>query len=338
MHGGGPRAPRQLTRERGLEAQPAPGAMRRPEEAHATVVRERPLHGAVRQHDQLVDAGGERAQLVDRRPERRARRVDLLRDDDEPHAARASTARSDQLDDVGGVLLGRVRPRRRARLALRAEALGERAVGEEPDERVRDLGGRSGSTSSPDSPSRTTSGIPPARAPTTARPRQSASSTTLGVPSDREASRSNHASSNAFTTSGVSSRLSQVTRPGKLADERLSDVAMSPVSDDPQRGLRDARGGEPPGLCDRMDVLVSLEHADEQGGRALGERRDRRLGERSELGVGRERERRLDPGLADDPGRERRQRPHGVRPADGHQRGTVGQRCNQRAGARPVEP
>ena len=130
-----------------------------------------------------------------------------------------------------------------------------------------------GSTRSPVSSGQTTSGIPPARAPTTARPRQSASSTTRGVPSEREASSSSHASSSAFTTSGVSS----LALPGDLirevADQPLGDVARAGRR---RRAAAVAAGTR--GAASRhasaigVDVLVALEDTDVERDRALGER------------------------------------------------------------------
>ena len=75
--------PRELARERGLEARaaqrPVPGA----ERAHAAVVGQHARDGAVGEHDDLVDERRERADLRHRRRERRVPRIDLLRDEDE---------------------------------------------------------------------------------------------------------------------------------------------------------------------------------------------------------------------------------------------------------------
>ena len=49
---------------------------------------------ALREMNAAVDLRGERPELVDGRPEHGARRVDLLGDDDEPHARLLATARS----------------------------------------------------------------------------------------------------------------------------------------------------------------------------------------------------------------------------------------------------
>ena len=80
--------------------------------------------------------------FVDGRPEHRAGRVDLLRDDDEPHRPPGLHGAAHELDDAVGVLVRRVRPLGRERAAAGAEALRELAVGEEPHEGVGDLGRR----------------------------------------------------------------------------------------------------------------------------------------------------------------------------------------------------
>ena len=92
-NGARPGPPNELPRERIFEAEPAACPVTGPEQPHAAVVGQHAVDGAVRENDQLVDARGEGAELGDRGPEHRARGVDLLRDDDEPHARRASTAR-----------------------------------------------------------------------------------------------------------------------------------------------------------------------------------------------------------------------------------------------------
>ena len=55
----------------------------------------------------------------------------------------------------------------------------------------------------------------------------------------------------------------------QLADERLGDVGARALADDAQRRRRDARRGEPPRLREAVDVLVRLEHADEERDRLL---------------------------------------------------------------------
>ena len=92
-HRRGPGPPRELPGERRLEAQAAARPARGAERPDAAVLGKRALDRAVREHDELVDPCRERPELVDRRPEHGAGRVDLLRDDHEPHPRLASTAR-----------------------------------------------------------------------------------------------------------------------------------------------------------------------------------------------------------------------------------------------------
>ena len=211
------RGRRASSRESALSKRsPRPGPVTRPEQPHAAVVGQRAVDGAVREDDELVDARGEGAQLGDRRPEHRARGVDLLRDDDEPHALRASTARptssATRSAYSSGVYVHDAASAPAALAEALAPARGRRGPGR-ARRRCRPAGrGRRGARSRRPT---TTSGIPPARAPTTARPRHSASSTTRGVPSERDARSSSQESSNAVTTSDVSSRRSHVTRPGR---------------------------------------------------------------------------------------------------------------------------
>ena len=63
---------------------------------------------------------------------------------------------------------------------------------------------------------------------------------------------------------------------GELCDERLGDVTAVAVADQPQRRFGHALGDEPPGRGEVLDVLVRLEHADEERprlGGQLGRRR-----------------------------------------------------------------
>ena len=75
--------PGQLAGQRGLEARSAQRLVRRAEGAHAAVLRQHAVDRAVGEHDDLVDELRERADLRDRRRERRMARIDLLRDEDE---------------------------------------------------------------------------------------------------------------------------------------------------------------------------------------------------------------------------------------------------------------
>ena len=51
---------------------------------------------------------------------------------------------------------------------------------------------------------------------------------------------------------------------GELRDEGLGDVPPVPVADQAQRRFGHALGDEPPGGGEILDVLVRLEHADEE--------------------------------------------------------------------------
>ena len=144
--------------------------------------------------------------------------------------------------------------------------------------------------------------------------------------------------SNARTTAWVSSRRSQRHPARQVAKERLDDVSMASVADDPQRRVGDPRRGEPPGIGDRVDVLVPLQHTDEQRDRVVGQRNEWGLGERAQLGVGRERGRGLDARILNDARREGRQRPYGVGAADRDERRPIREGRDHGAGGRAVEP
>ncbi len=74
----------QLLRQRGLEAHTAPDLRARGEAPAAAVVRQRARQHAIGEHDHLVDELRKRADLRHRGRERRMRRIDLLRDEDQP--------------------------------------------------------------------------------------------------------------------------------------------------------------------------------------------------------------------------------------------------------------
>jgi hypothetical protein len=83
----------ELRRERRLEPRAAAGFRTRAEGADARVGRQRVRHGPVREDDHLVDAPRERRDLRHRRGKRRMLWVDLLRDEDEPHALQSAERR-----------------------------------------------------------------------------------------------------------------------------------------------------------------------------------------------------------------------------------------------------
>src|SRR4029078_12991258 len=136
----------------------------------------RALDRAVGEHGELVDPCRECPELVDRRPQHGAGRVDLLRDEHEPHLRLASTARptssttrsaySSAVYVHSAESARPPAPRRSASSRSERSRTSESAIS----------AGRHGSTRSPVSPSPTSFVIPPARASTTAPPRQRASS------------------------------------------------------------------------------------------------------------------------------------------------------------------
>ena len=276
-----------------------PRPTRRPERKRRTrqFVGSAPSTARVGQDDELVDACGERAELGDRRPEHGARRIDLLRHDDEPHAAGLHRARH-ELGHPLGVLVRGVRPLRGVRVRAVPEPLRERPVGEDPYERVGDLVRPLRIDEQPRLLGPDDVGDPAGPgaddgAPAAERleddPRRS-----LGARGEEQ-------------QPGVVERLHDLGRlepplpgdlVGQVAYERLGDVVVAALAHEPETRVRDARRREPPRLGDGVDVLVALEDADVERDGALGKRGDGRLGEGGQVGVRRERGCRLDPGGA----------------------------------------
>ena len=151
-----------------------------------------------------------------------------------------------------------------------------------------------------------------------------------GRPSEAEGSRSARARSKAAATSaGVDPALPL----DALAGERLCDRVLRAGADEVQPRLG-ARGGDaPPRRGEHLDVLVALEDADEEHAR-LGRDRDAIAGEGVEVGERRELGGGLDAELADEAGRERRDRPHGVGVADAERAHAVGQQARATAAQR----
>ena len=83
----------ELRREGALEAKAAPDLRARTEGADARVGGQRVRDGPVREHDHLADPPRERRDLRHGRAERRVLGVDLLRDEDEPHALQSAERR-----------------------------------------------------------------------------------------------------------------------------------------------------------------------------------------------------------------------------------------------------
>ena len=113
------------------------------------------------------------------------------------------------------------------------------------------------------------SGIPPAREPITARPRANDSIATRGSPSDADGSRSARALSTAAASAAGSSRPLPLDA---FAREAFRDLGLRSRPDQVQLRTGNACGGEPPAGCEHLDVLVALEHADEDHPRRLGHR------------------------------------------------------------------
>ena len=108
----------------------------------------------------------------------------------------------------------------------------------------------------------------PARVPTTARPRQNASTITRPIPSERDGSTS---SPRGVHRRGDLGRR-QLAVPARTgADERLGDSVRVPLPTSRRRRPREARRREPPRLGEAVDVLVRLQHADEERDWALRE-------------------------------------------------------------------
>ena len=131
-------------------------------------------------------------------------------------------------------------------------------------------------------------------------------------------------------------RDSQVTfGPRSTSVRARSSRAPAPISRSDASGylLRDAR----PRVHEQVDALVELERADEQRNRALGQRSGRNE-ERVQVHERRERGRRLDPELANHPGREVRDRPHLVDVPHRPGRDAVGERVEEATRLRAVEP
>ena len=190
----------------------------------------------------------------------------------------------------------------------------------------------------PVSPSSTMSGIPPTRLPTTPRPRQNASTTTRPRPSERDGSTRTLASSSALATSGVDNDSVHRVCAGSSATSCSATSRSVPRPTRCEPRVRDARGGQAPGVSQHVDRLVPLEDADEQSDRLFGQRDRLALDERLEIHERGELGRRLDTRGAHEPGRIRRDRPHAVTLAQPTAGERVGERRERPAPRRPVEP
>ncbi len=196
----------------------------------------------------------------------------------------------------------------------------------------------SGGTSSPVSPSETTSGIPPTRLPTTARPRHAASITTRPIPSERDGSTSSVDASSAVATPSVVREGVHSTRRRQLVDEPLRNRGERALTHDVQSRSRHRLGHAAPRFGQHVESLVPLEHADEERARCVRKWRDgvRREGleihERRELGHG------LDALCPDELGRVRADRPDPVGTVERAASEHVGKGIEQPPRSRAVEP
>src|SRR5207237_9467630 len=121
---------------------------------------------------------------------------------------------------------------------------------------------------------------------------------------------------------------------------RLSRDAYRPPSpaDDAEHRVRYARKHERPGVEQRVDALVALEHADEKRARRVrdGGRRPRRDGDA--VDVGRERRVGIAAELLNEPRGVRADRPYGVGPPDGDPAEQVAAWGEEGPQRRAVEP
>ncbi len=106
-----------------------------------------------------------------------------------------------------------------------------------------------------------------------------------------------------------------------VAQQRIDDVLPAALADDHEPGVREVLCDRAPGRGEPVDVLVGLEHADEERGGSLGQRSDRVLDERGKVAVRLERRRgRLAAYLLDQTRGERRHCPGRVGSAEGRGR------------------
>ena len=190
--------------------------------------------------------------------------------------------------------------------------------------------------SRPFSPLVTRSSIPPPRAPTTARP---AAERLDDDAAHALAPRREHEARGGVELVGdLLGR--EAGLPGDVRaalDERAREVFARACADQPKRCVRYLLRDVRPRFHEQVDPLVELERADEQRDRALGQRSGRNE-ERLQVHEGGERRRRLDSELANHSGREVRDRPHLVDVPHRPGRDAVGERVEETARPRAVQP
>ena len=111
----------------------------------------------------------------------------------------------------------------------------------------------------------------------------------------------------------------------KVVQQCVDDVLSFALADDDEPGLRDRGDDAPPGCGEAVDVLVGLQHPDEDDDRSVGNRSHRLRKERGEIAVGREGCRcRFPADCLDQPRRERGEAAGRVRAAQGVDADAVG--------------
>ena len=137
----------------------------------------------------------------------------------------------------------------------------------------------------------------------------------------------------SFGTDGV-----QSTCPGSSRTSSSTTCARLPSPTIRSVSAGQPRRREAPRVGEPVDVLVALEHADEERATAAPATGVDRTEERVEIHERRERRRRLDARRSHEPGRVARDRPHGVDAPNRLERDAIGQRRQELPRAGAVEP
>ncbi len=124
----------------------------------------------------------------------------------------------------------------------------------------------------------------------------------------------------------------------QLGHQLIDDRVPRSLADEHEPRVRQPCGNFAPGVGEPVDVLVRLEHPDEERRRPLGQRLDRTRGERGEVGVRRERGGHGHAAhLLDERLGVPRERANGVAAADGGPADEVGDRREEPSPGRAVE-
>ena len=292
-------------------------------------------------HHQLVAALRERPQLRHGRAEDRVLGVHTLGHEDQAHQRlslrkRPVHERADARRVLGRgrvpLLVARERSLRRAA----RPAAGRRAPARARPRARRRL---PGSTSSASRSSRATSGIPPTRLATIPRPRAIASTSTRPRPSEREGSTSTVERSICSDTPDGGSCSMCSTCSGSSATSSSTTSRRLPSPTITRRASGSSRTTAAPGGREPVDVLVGLEHADEERRRSLRQRDRRRRGEGRQIHVGLEGGGRGSPAhFLDQTLGVARERTHGVGAAERGAPDDVGERREEPPRRRAVQP